>query len=80
MELWQRAKEINVAYHEFLFNYKWEWFCTLNLKPGSDYPLAESKLKTWRTMGIKDHMLIGYMGVLQHSTATAYPPASLRKT
>ncbi len=63
MELWQRAKEINVAYHEFLLNYKWEWFCTLNLKPGSDYPIAESNLKTWRTMGIKDHMMIGYMGV-----------------
>ena len=64
MELWQRAKEINVAYHEFLFNYKWEWFCTLNLKPGSDYPLAESKLKDWRTkMGVKNHILFAYMGV-----------------
>jgi hypothetical protein len=64
MELYQRVEELGEANHEFLFNYKWEWFCSLNLQSGSDYPMAESKLKTWRiNMGIKNHILIAYMGV-----------------
>ena len=64
MELWQRAMELGEANHDFLFNYKWEWFCTFNLQSGSDYPMAESKLKTWRiNMGVKNHIIIAYMGV-----------------
>jgi len=64
MELWQRIKELGQANHEFLLNYRWQWFCSLNLKPGSNYDMAESKLKSWRIkMGIKDHILIAYMGV-----------------
>jgi hypothetical protein len=64
MELWQRAMEFGEANHDFLFNYKWEWFCSLNLQSGSDYPMAESKLKEWRTkMGVKNHILFAYMGV-----------------
>lgn len=63
MELWQRIKELGQANHEFLLNYRWQWFCSLNLKPGSDYDKAESKLKSWRIkMGIRDHILIAYMG------------------
>ena len=56
--------ELGEANHDFLFNYKWEWFCTLNLSPRADCASAESKLKTWRIkMGTKDHILIAYMGV-----------------
>jgi hypothetical protein len=63
MELYQRVEELGEANHEFLLRYNWEWFCSLNLQSGSDYPMAESKLKAWRIkMGIKDHMLIAYMG------------------
>jgi hypothetical protein len=63
MELWQRVNGINEAYQEFLLKYKWEWFCSLNLQSGSDYPQAESKLKAWRAMSTKNHILIAYMGV-----------------
>ena len=63
MELYQKVAELGEANHDFLFNYKWEWFCTLNLTPLDDCTRAESKLKAWRIkMGIKDHMLIAYMG------------------
>jgi hypothetical protein len=64
MELYQRVEALGDANHEFLLRYKWEWFCSLNLQLGSDYPMAENKLKVWRTkMGIKNHILIAYMGV-----------------
>jgi hypothetical protein len=64
MELYQKVQELGDANHEFLLRYKWEWFCSLNLQSGSDYSMAESKLKAWRIkMGIKDHILIAYMGV-----------------
>lgn len=67
MELYQRVLELGEANQEFLLKYKWEWFCSLNLQSGSDYPLAESKLKAWRiNMGIKDHILIAYMGVFNN--------------
>jgi len=64
MELYQMVEELGDANQEFLLRYNWEWFCSLNLQSGSDYPMAESKLKAWRiNMGIKDRMLIAYMGV-----------------
>jgi hypothetical protein len=64
MELYQRVEALGDANHEFLLRYKWEWFCSLNLQLGSDYPMAESKLKDWRMkMGVKNHILIAYMGV-----------------
>jgi len=64
MELYQRVEELGEANQEFLLRYNWEWFCTLNLPHGADYPKAESKLKAWRiNMAIHDHMLIAYMGV-----------------
>jgi len=64
MELYQRVEELGDANQEFLLRYNWEWFCSLNLQSGSDYPMAESKLKAWRSiMGTKDHILIAYMGV-----------------
>lgn len=63
MELYQRVLELGEANQEFLLKYKWEWFCSLNLPSGCDCPMAESKLKAWRIkMGIKDHILIAYMG------------------
>jgi len=63
MELYQRVKKLKQANQEFLLRYNWEWFCSLNLQSGSDYPMAESKLKDWRIkMCIKDHILIAYMG------------------
>ena len=63
MELYQKVQELGEANHEFLLRYNWEWFCSLNLQSGSDYSMAESKLKAWRIkMGIQDHMLIAYMG------------------
>lgn len=63
MELWQRIKELGQANQVFLLRYNWEWFCSLPLQPGSDYDMAESKLKAWRiNMGIKDSILIAYMG------------------
>jgi hypothetical protein len=64
MELDKRVEELRESNKEFLLNYKWEWFCTLNLKSGSDYPMAESKLKDWRiNVGINNHILIAYMGI-----------------
>ena len=64
MGLSSRKDEYTKAYEEMLLNYKWQWFCSLNLQSGSDCPMAESKLKAWRiNMGIKDHILIAYMGV-----------------
>ena len=64
MELYQRVQELGEANLEFLLRYNWEWFCTLNLTLLDDCARAESKLKAWRIkMGIKDHMLIAYMGV-----------------
>jgi hypothetical protein len=63
MELYQKVQELGEANLEFLLRYNWEWFCSLNLQSGSDYSMAESKLKAWRIkMGIQDHMLIAYMG------------------
>jgi hypothetical protein len=54
MELYQIVEELGEANQEFLLRYNWEWFCTLNLQSGSDYPMAESKLKDWRiNMGSK---------------------------
>ncbi len=64
MELWKKLDILRKANEDFLFNYKWQWFCTLNLKQGSDYSMAESKLKKWRiNVGINNHILIAYMGV-----------------
>lgn len=64
MELDERVEELGEANKEFLLNYKWQWFCSLNLKQGSDYSMAESKLKKWRiNVGINNHILIAYMGV-----------------
>lgn len=64
MELYQRVEELGQANHKFLLKYNWEWFCSLNLQSGSDYPTAESTLKNWRiNMGVKNHILIAYMGV-----------------
>jgi len=64
MELYQRVEELGKANQEFLLQYNWEWFCTLNLPSRTDCVSAESKLKDWRiNMGIKDRMLIAYMGV-----------------
>lgn len=48
MELYQRVAELGEANHDFLLNYKWQWFCSLNLQSGSDCPMAESKLKALR--------------------------------
>jgi len=59
-----RKEKLRKANKEFLLRYNWEWFCTLNLQKESDYPMAESKLKEWRiNMGLKNHILIAYMGV-----------------
>ena len=64
MELYQKVEELGKANLEFLLQYNWEWFCSLNLPHGADYARAESKLKVWRIkMGINDHILIAYMGV-----------------
>lgn len=63
MELWERVAKLSEANQAFLLRYNWEWFCSLNLPPGSGCPQAESKLKAWRIkMGIKDRILIAYMG------------------
>ncbi len=65
MELWKRKDQLDDAIIKFLLRYEWEWFCSLPLKWGTDCPMAESLLKTWRTnMCIhQDHILITYMGV-----------------
>jgi hypothetical protein len=68
MELYQKKKtrkeKLRDANHKFLLKYNWEWFCSLNLQAGSDYPMAESKLKAWRiNVAIHNHILIAYMGV-----------------
>jgi len=56
--------ELSEANHDFLLNYRWQWFCSLNLRSGSDYSLAESKLKAWRIkMCLSHHIQIAYMGV-----------------
>jgi len=64
MELYQMVEALGEANQEFLSKYNWEWFCSLNLQSGSDYPRAESTLKNWRVKkSIEDHILIAYMGV-----------------
>ncbi len=64
MELWRRVYILGKANQEFLLQYAWEWFFSLNLLNGPDCSIAESILKSYRIkMGFKDHIQISYMGV-----------------
>jgi len=63
MALWEKVSELGEANQELLLRYGWQWFGTLNMTANDSYSDAENKLKEWRIkMGIKDHILVAYMG------------------
>ena len=60
---WIHEKRKRDELYQCLLDWRWEWFCSLNLPQGKSFMDAEQYLKHWRSLFYKKGLKIGYMGL-----------------